>query len=124
MAESRQTGVFNASGAEDGLNMGTMLATCREVSSSDARLVWVNEQFLLDNEVQPWSELPLWIPAAHNGIFEVRNDKALQAGLTFRPLVETVQDTLRWDRGRPPGETLRAGLSRDRERQLLAIATP
>jgi 2'-hydroxyisoflavone reductase len=124
MAESRETGVFNASGAEDGLNMGTVLATCREVSESDARLVWVDEQFLLDNKVQPWSELPLWIPAEHNGIFEVRNDKAVRAGLTFRSLVETVEDTLRWDRGRSPGEPLRAGLERDRERQLLSSAPP
>ena len=45
---------------------------------------------LLDRGVQPWSELPLWIPDADNGIFEVRNDKAIAKGLTFRPLEITV----------------------------------
>ena len=66
--------------------------------------------------MQPWSELPLWIPEADNGIFEVRNDKAIAAGLTFRPLEETVRDTLDWDRTRPMDETMKAGLSRERER--------
>lgn len=121
MAESRQTGLFNASGAEDGLNMGRMLETCREVSHSDASLLWADDGFLLEQEVKPWSELPLWLPAAHNGLFEVRNDKAIAAGLTFRPLATTIDDTLQWDRTRPQDEPLRAGLTPQRERQLLRV---
>jgi 2'-hydroxyisoflavone reductase len=121
MAESRQTGIFNASGAEDGMTMGEMLNTCRRVSRSTARLVWTDEEFLLNQKVAAWSELPLWIPAAANGIFEARNDKAIAAGLTFRPLVDSVSHTLQWDRTRPQDEPLAAGLSTERERQLLAV---
>jgi len=121
MAESRQTGIFNASGAEDGLTMGEMLDTCRRVSHSTARLVWTDEKFLLNQEVAAWSELPLWIPAAANGIFEARNDKAIAAGLTFRPLADSVSHVLQWDRTRPQDEPLAAGLSVDRERRLLAL---
>jgi 2'-hydroxyisoflavone reductase len=88
------------------------------VSGSDARLVWIDESVLLERGVQPWSELPLWIPDEHNGIFEVRNDKAIAAGLRFRALADTVFDTLRWDTTRPGNEPLRAGLSREREQQL------
>ena len=123
MAERRRAGVFNATGAEDGLTMGTLLETCRTVGRSVAKLVWTDEAFLLDQGVSPWSELPLWLPAAHNGIFEVRNDRAMAAGLTFRPLSDTVASTLAWDRTRPRNEPLRAGLSPERERQLLAHAT-
>ena len=60
-----------------------------------------------------------WLPAADNGIFEARNDKAIAAGLTFRPFDTTVQDTLEWDRRRSQDEPLQAGLTRDRERELL-----
>ena len=121
-AEACATGVFNASGAEDGLTMGKMLETCQTVGGGDAEIVWVDEHTVLERGVAPWSELPLWIPAEHNGIFEARNDKAIAAGLTFRPLADTARDTLEWDRTRPHDAPLRAGLSRERERELLASA--
>jgi 2'-hydroxyisoflavone reductase len=79
----------------------------------------MDEAYLLNRGVQPWSELPLWIPDADNGIFEVRNDKAIAKGLTFRHLEATVRDTLEWDRHRPMDETMKAGLPRERERELL-----
>ena len=122
MAESRNAGVFNATGAEDGLSMGRMLDICRSVGQSGAHLVWVDEQFLLDRNVTPWAELPLWLPAASNGIFEVRNDAAIAAGLTFRPLPSTVSSILAWDKSRASDEPLSAGLSHDRERELLRHA--
>jgi 2'-hydroxyisoflavone reductase len=119
MAEDQTPGVFNATGAEDGLTFGRMLDVCRTVSGSDARFRWMNDADLLNRGVQPWSELPLWIPDADNGIFEVRNDKAIASGLTFRPLATTVRDTLDWDRHRPMDEPMKAGLARERERDLL-----
>jgi 2'-hydroxyisoflavone reductase len=122
MAESRTAGVFNATGAEDGLTCGGMLEACRTVSGSDARFTWVDETYLLDSGVQPWSELPLWIPEANNGIFEIRNDKAIAAGLAFRPLAETIRETMRWDGKRSHDEPMKAGLSREREQQLLTHA--
>lgn len=122
MVEEWRTGVFNATGAEDGLSFGRMLGVCRTISGSDARFTWVDQAHLLDRGVHPWSDLPLWIPDAANGIFEVRNDRAIAAGLTFRPLETTVQDTLEWDRVRAVDEPLKAGLTRDRERELLIDA--
>jgi 2'-hydroxyisoflavone reductase len=122
MAEARTAGIFNATGAEDGLSFGTMLEACRRVSQSDARFTWLAENYLLDSGVQPWSELPLWIPEKHNGIFEVRNDKAIACGLTFRPLADTIGDTLEWDRSRSRNDAMKAGLSRDREQELLTHA--
>jgi 2'-hydroxyisoflavone reductase len=46
--------------------------------------------------------------------------RALASGLRFRPLVETVRDTLAWDRTRPQDAALQAGLSAEKERRLLA----
>lgn len=122
MVEGEGTGRFNATGAEDNLSFGRMLDICRAASGSDARFAWIDETYLLDRRVQPWNELPLWIPRANNGIFEVRNDKAVAAGLTFRPLDSTVSDTLEWDRARTHDEPLKSGISRDRERELLSDA--
>jgi 2'-hydroxyisoflavone reductase len=119
MAEARTAGVFNATGAEDQLTFGGMLEACRTVSGSNARFRWVGERHLLDNGVQPWAELPLWIPEVNNGIFEIRNDKAIAAGLTFRPLADTVRDTLTWDSSRSHDEPMKAGLAREREHALL-----
>ena len=123
MVEGRVTGVFNATGAEDRLTFSRMLEVCRDVSGSDARLTWIDEAYLLERRVQPWSELPLWIPDSDNGIFEVRNDKAIANGLTFRALDTTARDTLEWDRLRPRDEPMKAGLPRDRERELLNDAS-
>src|SRR5688572_6875836 len=107
-AEARTVGVFNAAGADDGLTFGRMLDVCKTVSGSDARFIWLDESYLLENGVQPWGELPLWIPHADNGIFEVRNDKAITEGLTFRPLADTVRDTLQWDRTCQQTEPMKA----------------
>jgi 2'-hydroxyisoflavone reductase len=72
--------------------------------------------------VEPWSELPLWLPERQNGLFEARNDRAIAAGLCFRPLAETIRDTLVWDSTRPHGMPMKAGLTPERERQLLRHA--
>jgi 2'-hydroxyisoflavone reductase len=99
MAETRHVGVFNAGGPADGLTMGRLLEECLNVSRSDARITWVGEQFLLENGVEPWGDLPLWLPESdekHRHFLDVPYDKAVAAGLTFRPLAETVRDTLAW----------------------------
>ncbi len=119
MTEMRQTGIYNATGAEDGLTMGRLLEECRTVSGSAATFIWASEKFLLDQKVTAWSEMPLWMPEDYNGIFLVNNDKAITAGLTFRPLSETIKDTLTWDATRSSNIERRAGLKLARERELL-----
>ena len=119
MTETRQVGVYNAGGARDHRTMDGMLEACRTVGGSDARFTWASEPFLLEHDVKPWSEMPLWIPEEHNGIFEVKDDKAVAAGLTFRPPADTITDTLAWDLRRPRDIELKAGLTRERERELL-----
>jgi 2'-hydroxyisoflavone reductase len=79
-----------------------------------AELVWVDESWLLEHDVVPWSDLPVWIPAGNSEMhYFMRADvsRALAAGLTFRPLEETVRAVPDW--------TGEAGLSPEREAQLL-----
>lgn len=130
MAAEGRAGVYNASGPDYALTMGRFLEECRAVSGSGARLTWVDEEFLLERGVGPWGELPLWIPESsetHRYFLRANIDRALAAGLTFRPLAETIRDTLAWQReteGRPqlgkdgvpqPDVTLKP----ERERALL-----
>ncbi|HEU4888034.1 MAG TPA: NAD-dependent epimerase/dehydratase family protein, partial [Thermoanaerobaculia bacterium] len=119
MIEANRTGIFNVQGPDYPLTMQRLLEECRTVSGSDARLVWASESFLMKSGVTPWSEMPLWIPEEYEGHKHVGFGKALSAGLTFRPLAETVRDTLAWDRTRPPDRKWLAGLTRERELQLL-----
>ena len=123
MVESGHTGVYHATGPDYALTMGRLLETCKAVGKSDARFAWVSESCLLEAGVTPWMELPLWIPESDTsttGFLQANVSKAVTAGLTFRPLAETVQDTLAWDAARPANREWRAGLKPERERQLLA----
>jgi 2'-hydroxyisoflavone reductase len=54
------------------------------------------------------------------GFFSFDNSKALASGLAFRPLAETVRDTLAWDATRSAGQSPRAGISHEREAELLS----
>src|SRR5919204_101540 len=86
------TGTFNASG--EPVALSDVLAAC----PGDARIVWVDEEFLLEQGVGPWMELPLWVPRAEEAFLQMSVAKAAAAGLGFRPLAETASDTLAWAR--------------------------
>ncbi|MGZ8783635.1 MAG: SDR family oxidoreductase [Gaiellaceae bacterium] len=113
-------GVFNATGPAEPLTFAELLERARTAIDSDADVVWVDEQTLLDAEVQPWLELPLWLPGdEYAGMARADAQRAREAGLTFRPLEETVVDTLAWDR---TVEGDRPTLSREKERTVLDVA--
>ena len=116
LAEQRTSGIFNATGPAEPLTLGE---TLERIGGAD-RLVWVDDQMLLDAGVGPWMELPLWLPGEeYAGLLQADISRAIAAGLTFRPLEETARDTLEWSL--EAGEQ-RPTLSREKERELLAGA--
>jgi 2'-hydroxyisoflavone reductase len=120
LVESGTGGAYNATGPDRTLTMGEVLETAREVSGGDARFTWVDDAFLQREDVGPWMELPLWLPEAEApGFATVNCARAFAAGLTFRPLAETVRDTLTWRATQPADATWPAGLKREREAELL-----
>jgi 2'-hydroxyisoflavone reductase len=120
LVEQGVTGIYNATGPDAPLTMQRLLETCRAVTGSAARLVWVDEAFLLEQGAVPWMEIPLWVPASEGAGFSAVNcRKAIASGLTFRPLADTVRDTLAWDATRPQDAELRAGLKPEKEAALL-----
>ena len=124
MAESRTFGTFNATGPEHALNMREMLSDIARGTHSDARITWVPTKFLDEQNVEPWSDLPVWVPGQGDSAGFARRNirKALAAGLVFRPLPTTAADTLAWFRGQSEERQakLLAGLAPEREAALLA----
>jgi 2'-hydroxyisoflavone reductase len=103
---------------------GDLLSACMTTIESDAELTWVPADFLAENDVQAWRDVPAWADSdsAMAGSLTWSADKALAAGLTIRPIEETVRDTLAWFRSLPQErqDTLRAGLSAEKEAAVLA----
>jgi 2'-hydroxyisoflavone reductase len=117
--------VFNATGPETPLDVGGMLNGIRAVTGGAVRLVHADADFLSEQGVRPWGDMPVWVPdTPETAGFSRRSiQRALEAGLTFRPLAETVADTLAWNAARPGEEgslPLRSGLAPDREAEVLA----
>lgn len=123
MIERKQTGVYNANGLPNRLTMQSVLEECKSVSQSDATFTWASEAFLLQENVASWSDMPLWLPqeaAPHlKGFMFVSPDKAVRDGLRFRPVRDTISDTLQWAQADLAGKELKAGLNPDREQSLL-----
>ena len=122
--EQGLTGVMNADSPPGEMTMGEVLQVSRRVTGSDATFTWADRDFLAEHEVSSWSDLPCWIPTNEEAsVGTLRVDRALAAGLTFRPLSETVRDTLAWwehvDAERK-SKPMRSGLTAEREAELLA----
>lgn len=118
--EQRVTGTYNANGFAGRVSMQELLGACKCATSSSVTLTWVSEEFLAANKVRPYMELPLWIP--RDGRSMVGNARAIAQGLRFRPIADTIRDTLHWARtGRGDKPFARTGLKPERERELLAV---
>jgi 2'-hydroxyisoflavone reductase len=123
LAEQRTTGVFNATGPAGPLGFGALLETIRAAVDAQASFTWVPASFLEAHKVAPWSDLPAWVPGDGEMAGMMRADirAALDAGLTFRPMAQTVRDTLAWFDTLPDERrnTPRTGLKPEREKAVL-----
>ena len=122
MAEQATAGVFNATGPRTPYSMAEFLYGIRAVTAAEVSIAWVPTEFLLEQGIQPWSELTVWRRPSTEGVLAVRVERAIAAGLTYRPLADTAKDTLEWWHGLPATrrETPVAGLAPERERAVLA----
>ena len=110
MVEAGRSGAFNATSPPRAHTFGSMLDAC-----GAADVTWVDDGFLTGHGVEGWSDLPCWIPSAEidQAAFQLVDvSRAVDAGLTFRPLAETARDVPEW--------TGKAGLTPEREAELLA----
>ncbi len=122
-AEKKTLGTFNADAQAASITMGRLLDTCKKVAKSDATFTWVDAAFLEKEKVSPWGDMPAWIPAAGDdaAFGRVSSAKAKAAGLKYRPLDDTVRDTLAWLKTEPQEHQakLKSGISPEREAEVL-----
>jgi 2'-hydroxyisoflavone reductase len=113
MAEAGKTGVYNATSPAFQYTIGQVLQASKEVTGSSVDFVWIDEQSLLRyDEVEA---LPVWVPSQFIGFRTVNCNKAVGAGLAYRPLMTTIRDTLTW-KGQA---AMKAGLTREQETRIL-----
>ncbi len=124
LCEVQANGVYNVVGPRTTLTIAEMLYGCKAVTTSDARFTWVDADFVLEQKLRPYTDLPVWMPPRGNSEGWARMDisKAKNAGLTFRPLADTARDTLTYYHAQTPErqQALKAGLTPEREREVLA----
>jgi len=122
--EGPHRGVYNLVGPFPPLTIGGLIKACQKHAAQPSTLVWADKEFLEAQEVAPWMQMPVWVPPGaegYEGFAKISGQRALETGLRTRNIDETVRDTLAWWREQPEdrrGE-LRAGISRERERELI-----
>ena len=97
LLEEERSGIYNAVGPRPVVTtMPEFLETLRATLNPDARLTWVDDyDFLSAHRIG--AAVPWVMPRGRSlGHTSVRNEKAVAAGLTFRPIAETARDTLAW----------------------------
>jgi 2'-hydroxyisoflavone reductase len=120
------TGAVDVSSASGHATTRDLLEACVDATGSDAQLVWCSEQSLAQAGVEPWTQLPCWVPETgeYAGFLEADTILAAATGLRCRPVVETVRDTWQWllreGYPSPPAGRVVPGLPATLEKALLA----
>lgn len=103
--------------------MAAMLHGIRAATTAHAEFTWVDTDFLREQRVSPWGDMPVWIPRRSEGagLSRVSIARAKAAGLTFRSLVDTTTATLAWFNALPEARraAFRSGIKPERELEVL-----
>jgi nucleoside-diphosphate-sugar epimerase len=126
-AEAGHHGPFNTVGRRGVATMGSLLEACRAAAGAPGtRLTWVSPEAIGAAGIEPWIELPIWLPPDHEfaAMHDANVERAHAAGLRTRPVEETVRDTWGWLAALdgpplPRPDLPRPGLAPERERQVL-----
>ena len=97
-ATSGASGVYNVASRSGHATMGTLLEACRDVTGRASSLTWVDPGHIERAGIEPWSQLPIWLPPAdpYRGMHAANVERAYATGLRCRPVEETVKDTWDW----------------------------
>ncbi|WP_264935889.1 NAD-dependent epimerase/dehydratase family protein [Streptomyces sp. A012304] len=97
--ERELSGPYNLTGPQGHATMGGLLEACVRVTGSAAELRWTEPRVILDAGIEPWTQLPVWVPPdsdLHDALHSCDVSRAVATGLTCRPVEETVADTWSW----------------------------
>lgn len=118
LIEDRATGPFNAVGFDGRISVAEFLHTGKGTLNHRCSFTWVSDEFLEQHGVSSWGEMGCWTPKAKNG--HASNARAVAAGAAFRPIAETLRDTAAWVQNGRGDRKWQAGMTAEREAELLA----
>ena len=118
--EARTAGVYNVTGPAARMTFGEFLPLVQTALGRQVRFHHVSDDFLRRHDVEEFMGLPLWINReSAESFMTFKIERALAAGLKFRPLAQTVRDTCEWARATPNDAPKQADLSTELETTLL-----
>ncbi len=123
--EEGHTGVYNTVSPLGAMTFAEYLHGAKAITSSGTRFMWVSSDFLREQNVEPFDQMPMWIPRPMDpGFFSIDSGRAIARGLTFRPHADSMRDILEGFKAREPadykfGVPPATCISAEREGQLL-----
>ncbi len=122
LLEDDSSGVYDVTSFPETTTMGDVIAAATANAREAASVVWADGAWLEARGLEGWVDLPLWLAPKLDipGLMNARVDRARRGGLTLRPLSDTVAATRAWLDTLPTDRERHAGISRERERELLA----
>ncbi len=116
---NKATGVFNATGPETNLTLHDFIHRTHAALESKTKLIEANHDWLNAQAIQPWQDIPTWLPPEKQYMSRISSAKARSVGLTNRPLEDTMIAIQQWDteRGSPD---LKAGMKPDRIAEIVS----
>lgn len=133
-AEKRLFDTYNAISPADSRTTKSMIDAAAEAAGTDPERVWMPAEFLREQSVAPWQEMPVWLPSdQYPGRGRISVEKGLKAGMRIRPEVETGRAVLEYVRTRGPeiraengdeaysqwNQRVRGGLAPEKEQRVL-----
>lgn len=97
--EQELSGPYNLMSRQGHATMGELLDACAATVGGNAELRWTGPRVVLDAGIEPWTQLPVWVPPGsdmHDALHSADVSRAVATGLRCRPVTETVADTWRW----------------------------
>ncbi|ASN24177.1 reductase [Streptomyces pluripotens] len=128
--EQNLSGPYDLVGPPGHTTMGDLLEACVRVTGSGAELRWTEPAVLAEAGIEPWTQLPVWVPPdseTYDALHRADVTRALATGLVCRPAAETVADTWRWLTeigGSAPQRPDRAAVGLDPEVEAKVLAGP
>ncbi|MCX4810556.1 NAD-dependent epimerase/dehydratase family protein [Streptomyces sp. NBC_01239] len=100
--ERELSGAYNVISPQGHATMGSLLDACVRVTGGAASLRWTSAEVVLGAGIEPWTQLPVWVPAGsdeYDALHSADVSSAVGAGLRCRAVEDTVRDTWEWLRG-------------------------
>lgn len=113
------TRIVHVTGPVRPITMDDVIETCKSELSPESKVYWVTDEFLAQHEVRPWADIPAYDGPGAHGMMQLDLSLSISLGFKSRPLAETVRDVAAWAKVNRADQPLKAGLTAEREAELL-----